>query len=227
MSGCIDVDIGSLLHAYELKVLNEEDVERFEMHLMACEYCFNEIEIFVKESSLLNSDREIQGIVKDTARKLKRSESMLEKILEYLWPETLFIFRPAFAYLLVLILVIPAFYGIMSVGDNTIRPVQSIMLFPDRSAEEKAFQKSRLGDGLISFIFRGATAGEPYRIVIESREGQVIFRDKDFTGFDDFDTGRLILPREQMKPGSHRLIITDPRAEPPLDKQEYQFRIEE
>ena len=44
--------------------------------------------------------------------------------------------------------------------------------------------------------------------------------------FDVYETGRLLLPIAKLTPGSYRLVITDPRAEPSSGRTEYSFRIE-
>jgi len=46
MSKCTDERLGVLLHAYELKLLGKDEVERFEMHLLHCEHCFARVSQF-------------------------------------------------------------------------------------------------------------------------------------------------------------------------------------
>ena len=228
MSKCKDLDLGNLLHAYELNALSEEDTERFETHLLECEHCFNELKNFEQESILLSSDNEIKKLIKETTRKeYPESESFLRRFWRYIWPETPLFFKPALAYLLILLMILPAYRGLKKLTEDKIRRVdQIISLFPDRSTAEEVFKISVGGDGLISFVFRGAVAGESYRVVIESEDGREIFRDDAFINFDEYETGQVLLPLAKMKPGSYRLVITDPRAEPPLNRQEYIFRIE-
>ena len=227
MSKCKDSDLGNLLHAYELNVLSEEDIERFEIHLMECEHCFNQLKNFEQEATLLSSDDEVRELVREVSREeYPESESFLKRIWRYLWPETPLFFKPALAYLLILLMILPVYHGLKKLTENEIRPVQAISLFPDRSTAEEVFKISVGGDGLISFVFRGAVAGESYRVVIESEDGREIFRDDAFINFDEYETGQVLLPLAKMKPGSYRLVITDPRAEPPLNRQEYIFRIE-
>jgi len=81
-------------------------------------------------------------------------------------------------------------------------------------------------DGLINFVFEAAIVGESYHVIIEAKDGKVVYKNDSFREFDRNGTGRLLLPLAKMKPGYYRLVISDPRAEPPLNRQEYSFRIE-
>ena len=48
----------------------------------------------------------------------------------------------------------------------------------------------------------------------------------NYSDFDEYEEGRLLLPIGRMKPGDYRLIIVDPRAEPPLNRHKHSFKIE-
>ena len=228
MSKCKDPDLGNLLHAYELNALSEEDAERFETHLLECEHCFNQLKDFEREASLLLSDDEAKQLIKEAAtEEYPQSESFLRRLWQYLWPETPLVFKPALAYALILLMILPAYYGLRKSPEGRISPVcQVLRLSPDRSPAGDVFKISVGGDGVLSFVFRGAVAGESYQVAIESEDGRVLFRNDTFNSFDEYGTGRLFLPLGKMKPGSYRLVITDPRARPALNRQQYNFRIE-
>lgn len=227
MSKCKDSDLGGLLHAYELNALSQEEAERFETHLLECEHCFNQLKSFEQEAVLLSSNDEVKQLIREAAmEESPQAESLLKKFWRYLWPEIPFFFKPALAYLLILLLILPAYRGLKKLTKDQIRPVQIISLFPDRSIPEDVFEISVGDDGLLSFVFRGAVAGEGYRVVIESQDGTVVFRDDAFGSFDQYGTGRLLLPLSKMRPGEYRLVITEPDGETPFNRQEYSFRIE-
>ena len=227
MPKCKDPNLGALLPAYELNALSEEDVERFEIHLLECEHCFDQLKGFEQEAALLSSDNEVKQIIREAASEgYPQTESLLKRFWRYVWPETPFVLRPALAYLLILLMALPAYWGLRRLTQDQIRPVQTISLFPDRSGPEGVFRISLGGDGLLTFVFRGAVAGQTYHLVIESEDGRVVFRDDAFSRFNEYQTGRLLLPLTKMKPGGYRLVITDPRAKPPLNRQEYSFRTE-
>ena len=228
MPECRDKKLGALLHAYELSALPEYDAERFEVHLLACEHCLNEVKRFSKAAALIRSDGGIRdAIEKETITEERESESIVERVRKHLWPDTPVIFRPAFSYLLILLLAVPAYRGFVMMRENRIRQVLTLNLFPDRSSEENVINRGNQRDGLIGFIFRGALPGGVYRVIIKTEGGKVIFRDDAFSGFDEYETGRLLLPVSRLDPGEYRLIITDTRSSPPLNEQVYLFSLEE
>jgi hypothetical protein len=227
MSKCKDPKLGALLHAYELNALSEEDTERIEIHLLECEHCFNQLNSFEQEAALLRSDDEVKELITEAARERHpQTESLLKRFWRYVWPETPLVLKPALAYLLILLMILPAYHGVKELTEDKIRRVQTINLLPDRSPQGDAFKTSVGSDGLLRFVFRGATAGQAYDLTIESEDGTVIFRDKAFDSFDEYGAGQLLVPLASMKPGNYRLVIIDPRAEAPLNKQEYSFGIE-
>ena len=227
MSKCKDPKLGALLHAYELNALSQEDTERVEIHLLGCEHCFNQLSNFELQASLLSSSDEVKELITGAAREeYPQSESLLKRLWRYIWPETPFLFKPALAYLLILLMILPAYHGLKRLTNDRIRSVQTISLFPDRSPDEDVFKVGVGGDGLLRFVFRGAIAGQAYELTIESEDGAVIFRDSAFDRFDEYGAGQLLLPLARMKPGSYRMVIADPRVEAALNGQEYSFRIE-
>lgn len=229
MSKCTDPEIGALLHAYELDSLSEQDIKRFEIHLLECEHCFTQAQSFVYEAALLATDDEVRNIVSRADKAGVRSKSVLRKLWRHIWPDAPVILKPAIAYLLVLFMAIPAYRGLMysTVADKGIGPVQVLKLVPNRSNAEEVFQISSERDGVISFVFIGALPGKSYRVVIETADGSEVKRIDNFGSFDQFGTGELIFPLVKMKVGSYRLTITDPSSESPTDEQEYLFRIKE
>ena len=40
---CTDPETGQLIGSYELKLLSEEELKRFEMHVMHCDHCFQDL----------------------------------------------------------------------------------------------------------------------------------------------------------------------------------------
>jgi hypothetical protein len=227
MSKCKDVKVGNLLLAYELGGLTEEDNERFEAHLIECEYCFGELKAFEQEAEVLRGDEDVRQMLSTAGEEQHSQEpNFLQRLWRYLWPETPILYRPALVYLVLLILLIPAYRGIMGPGEDKIRNIQTMHLLPDRSADDNVFRIGTEDDGLVSFVFRGALPGRIYTLTLESEDGRAVFRDEKFGGFDEYETGRLLLQLGGMEEGNYRLIIVDPLGEAPLNRQEHSFKIE-
>ena len=114
MSECTDPHLGALLHAYGLNALSEEDFKRFEIHLLECEHCYEQLKKFRQVAPLLRSDRDVREMVREAARGQEESKSFWGKLGHKLWPDTPLVLKPAVAYILILLMVVPAYYGLIS-----------------------------------------------------------------------------------------------------------------
>ena len=224
MSKCIDPKTGLLLHAYELNQLSDEDAERFELHLLECESCFSEIKKFDKTAELVANDPDIRKALGEVITGTCVSESIWVKIWKYLWSDTLWVFKPALAYFLIILLVYPAYIGLVGIGNNKIKPVNSIFLVPERSSKTEVLSIDK--DLVIGFVYRSAEVGKRYKIILKSNNDDIIFKDDNYTGFNKNEVGKLFLPFNKLKTGNYRLIIIDPQAELPINITEYSFKIE-
>ncbi|MEW5923589.1 MAG: tetratricopeptide repeat protein [Candidatus Zixiibacteriota bacterium] len=63
MADCNDKKIGDMLPLYELNLLPEADRDKFEWHLFECDYCYDSVKRFRKESFLLNNDPDVKHTV--------------------------------------------------------------------------------------------------------------------------------------------------------------------
>lgn len=227
MSDCIDKGLGKLLHAYELHALSEQDVERFEMHLMHCEYCFSRVAEFSEYAEAIRSGESVKEAVGRTSE-----ESSLNIIWQYLWPRVPFPFKPGVVYVLLLLLVAPAYYGFkyLSAKNESLRPVQVIRLMANRNATDNTLRIGSGLDGIISFGYPAIVAGKSYQIVITADGGAEIARYDNFNNFNEFGMGELIVPLAEMKKmgaGNYRLLLTDPNADSLPKTVEHRFRIVE
>ena len=221
MLSCSDPDLGKLLHAYEINALSDEETERFEIHLLGCEYCFAQLTQFDQAASLLRSDDEVKELVKQAAA--EKPDSFLTRFWRYLWPEAPMVFRPALGYLLVLVLIFTTYLGLSRSPDSEIAPPQILVLTPGRSTRADYLSIGSQRPGLIRFRFPDAVVGQSYRVLIESVGGEVVFEDTDFSEFDEYGWGQLVIPRTKMEPGEYLLVITDPQGEAPSNRLEYRF----
>lgn len=229
MTNCTENELGLLLHAYELELLSEGDEERFELHLMDCEHCFDQVRHFQAERLLLTHDGQVRRQVHAFTRHGSMpAGSALKRLWSHLWPKGPLVFRPALLYVLLLAMIIPAIRGLRpgpETGTEQIRATRAISLFPLRGQEEPVLFSFGAGEGILAVLVPGAVAGAEYRLRIETEEGTPIFDDHRFTGFDREAVGRLILPLTGLEPGRYRLTVTDPRRDPPGNREEYFFHL--
>lgn len=221
---CSDSAIGELRHAYELGTLSVEDTEKFEIHLLSCESCYEEAARFEKASTMLRTDVDVRREVRLAVEGKEHQPSVVTGLLRYLWPETPLVFRPAVAFFLLALMIYPAYQGMKS-EEGGLRQIQSISLIPSRSAATAVFNEASDHDGLISFVCPGAEAGKEYRLVIEKQDGTEVMSIDRFTGFDEYETGRIVVPLGRLSQGTYRLVISDALATDTNREQVYVFEV--
>jgi hypothetical protein len=221
---CVDRSVGVMLHAYEVGGLAEEDIERFETHLLQCEGCFEAVRSFDTCAEVLRSDHGIREIVREGGEEAI-ADSGIPGWRQYLWPSYPWPFRPAVLYLLLLLLLYPAYRGLHQSPPRPVTPVQTITLIPSRSADAEGLFLQSGRDAAITFVFRGAVPGKPYQVRLVADDGHVLYGEDVFTAFDQYETGQLLFPAERMQPGGYLLEVTDPAGPPPQNRQAYRFEV--
>ena len=212
MSECTDPRLGALLHAYGLNTLSEEDFKLFEIHLLECEHCFEQLKSFKQVAPLLRSDREVREMVREAARRQGKSKSFWGKLGHKLWPDTPLVLKPAVAYILILLMVVPAYYGLVSLVTDDYTRIQPVYLASERSADANVFRIKPEAEVIIIFYLADTVLGDVYRLVIESEDKKEILRHEAFDSFDESGEGWLKLPVSRMHPGDYELIVTNPRT---------------
>jgi hypothetical protein len=221
---CTEPGIGRLLHAYELGILSEDDQIRYERHLLACESCSAKVQRLLEVGRLLRSTGLTELAATAGAPDEGPPESRLASIWRYIWPKAPVPFRPALLFLILLILAYPAARGLFSPLQQRIERVQSISLFPNRSQQIEAVKLEDHFDVLMTFVYDECLPGHGYEIVIAHESGEVLYRQTGYRGFDEFGTGRLLIPSELLKDGRYRVIVTDPERDS-SGIQEYRFSV--
>lgn len=223
-SQCTNQKLGDLLSAYELGLLSELDTERFEEHLIGCEYCCARLKEGAGVSDLLlNSPR-----VKSETDKYARAgsdASLRTKLKNILWPEIPLPLRPAITITLIALLLYPAYLGLVEKHRGGIGQVQSVTLLAQRSTSLPDLDISSGRDCLISFVYRYANPDDIYILRIESGEGRVIFADSKFNGFDEFGVGNILIPAQDLRPGLYRLIVRPAMTDSTTTPTEYPFKV--
>jgi hypothetical protein len=227
MSGCTNNGVGKLLHGYEIGILSELDCDMFETHLLECEYCHNSLREFEQKASLLKTSGKARAVIDEVLMEAADKESLLGRIWNHIWPRTPFVFKPAVAYLLIMILIIPAFQGLRRSEVPSVNEIkQTINLIPTRTTA-KALTKEISDNALLMFRFEGCHPGGKYKVMIESEDGDIIYLNNNFVSFDEREIGSLNLTISRMKIGIYRMTITDMQTDSSAVGQEYWFRIEE
>ncbi len=227
MSKCTNPKIGTMLHAYELKALNNDDLERFELHILECDYCFNELTSFNDEAALLLNDIQVKQTVKSNVLAGESSDNERKSLWGYLWPsEPPILFKPAISYAFT-ILVIVLFPLLVENGlNNDIGEIQSLGLMNTRSAGEPVLYKGQSNNAIINFFISDYIDNSGITLRILDSSGKPIYNDGNFTGIDKTGIGRLYLPLSRLSPGRYILEITLENPNPENDIISYDFTIE-
>jgi len=228
MAKCNDPEVGVLLPAYELQALTEEDLKRFEIHMMHCQYCFNEVREFQKWSQMLLSSNLIKESVALATTADHRAKTSSKSIKVYLWPDIPIVFRPALYMILLLLMIIPSYLGLKQMfgDDQKIRPVQKISLVSTRTVNNNVLSIGTKLDGLISFAVPDPMAIACYRITISDENGAIIMQDDNFNNISRSGMGEIIFPHVKMRTGTYHLTVTPFPVDSRSEKREYPFRIE-
>jgi hypothetical protein len=226
---CREPGIGALLHAYELDALTEEDRSAFERHLLSCEACFQQVMDFQDPAAILKADPGVRAVIQEAAASEERRMNLpgrLARLKKYLWPEPWpFVLRPAVICALLFLAVLPLYYSLKTSPGGTAGSGEPIFLAAFRTAGGQAFHLDAVDTSVIEFVYSEAAPGKAYRILLETAGGRVLHEKAGYSGFDEFGVGRLGLPEGKLGPGTYRLRIINPGADPPFDEIAFIFDV--
>ncbi len=227
MANCTDPSVGSLLPAYELQTLSDDDAKTLELHLMQCDHCLEEALSFEEEAGALRTSDRAREAIRQIAAKSEEKESFWARLLGYLWPQTPLVFRPALTWALVVALAVPAFNSLTSLDDATdaARPAQTIRLVGMRSATGNILSIESGLDGAIAFAAPGFSEGTEYNAIVLDSAGVETLRLENFGTIDRAGMGQIILPHAMMQPGLYSLVVTDPNDVSGQRKCQYRFKV--
>ena len=208
MAKCTEPGTGELLHAYEVGALSEADVERFEIHLLHCKDCFEQVRDFQQKAGLLFEDDEVKEAVRRIDRADWKRDSPTSKLKRYLWPHSPFIFKPAVAYFLVLLLIGPAYLGLRQGDPDHITEFRTVDLTGVRSTEDQVLRISGEPWSKVRFWIGNPDSSSEYHLTVVCSETEdTVLAVDDFTGFDEYGLGEILLYVRKLSPGRYRLTI--------------------
>lgn len=209
MSGCINKELGQLLHDYELGLLSDEDNNRFEMHLYECEHCLAQVRDFMDASKILVGDPDAQDLVEKLARESEgeRKHSPFLKLL--------------IAAILVVVIAVSVYrFGIYEEPPGI---VQTLELLPTRTGGSYIIFLEKGGDVSISFFvadgFRGSVD-----ITISKVDGDTILSLLEYTDINEMGLGNISLPVTKFSEG-HYMLQIHPSDSTTVPDRLYMFRV--
>lgn len=227
MERCIEPKLGKNIAAYELQLLTEEESMHFELHLMRCNHCLNQVQVFHEKATTLRESTRARKLV---ARLISPNQGRLSGITSlwrYLWPDSPIVRKPGLAWLLIVLLALPAYNGLREFTSvEEVRPVQMIYLVANRSASRNVIHMSSGDDAGISFTIPNSRDDSIYSVYVEDEDGNDMVRYDRFDRFDEYGRGVLIIPRNMMRPGQYHLIIVSRTVDSADSRYDFKFKIE-
>ncbi len=220
MSKCTDPKIGKLIHAYELNCIADDDLERFELHLLTCDYCVREIAGFKQQTSAMRCHPSIADLAGKVLSEGKKQ--WWRRAWQHLWPDTPLIFRPAVSIVVILLLVFTVWLGLRPSSPPAVSEFESVTLFPVRSTTVR-IKLDR--DHVLSFVVEDAKPNECYLLEMTDSSGEIIYHNAMFQGFDAHSTGRLLIRANSLESGPKHLLISKPAGDSSTPLQVYDFII--
>lgn len=226
MAECNDPAVGLLLSQYELHLLDQDAVERFELHLIGCPACTQQL---VRSQAAVDLIR-LDPAVHETIRSLTHTHTTLgRRIGQAWWPNLPFIARPAVMCGLLVVAAAALFFldrhqeeknplaaaqvkstpaDATQSRSSTLAPVSVIRLTTLRAAASDFVVET--GRPLVLEFSSDLALSEPLLSVSLSRPDEQGISEALTVAFDDQLVGRLLLPESLADSGQYLLKITSP-----------------
>ena len=210
-----------MLHAFELNQLPPGRQEQFEVHLLSCDYCFEQVRTFDNVASLLRNDKDVRELVASAVAAEEPTRSFGQRLRDLLWPDNV-VFKPALSYLLILLLAFPAYIGIRSMQGTPVTESRSLLLTGTRGGADQVVSTAQTA--VVLFRIDGAQAGQSYRVTVESASGALVYENDRFSAFNERELGTLVFEPGRLAAGEYTIRVFAAGQDTPL--HEYRFSAE-
>jgi hypothetical protein len=208
MSKCIDETVGSLLHAWELDILTDEDKRKFEQHLIACSSCFEVAQKHRHAMEELRSNPAIQAQVSQYAGLGERGKPKREPWYAPITRNP--VWRYALAAVLLLALAAPLVYRQLS-EETDLEVAQVIRLVPTRSTQNSIVYLD-WGQGVEMQIMVPEITQPGSYVISVGPVGLEEATWRDQVQFDSNGRANFVLPLSNLQPGPYELKVLDPKV---------------
>jgi hypothetical protein len=198
---CNDPAVGSMLHAYEICALTDEDAEKFEVHLLKCRSCFDKVLRFSASADLLRKDRSIRKEVERAMGGVTKHGTFGQKVRQHFWSVV--------AVTIIAMLLYPAWVGLKRFDGPKIRAIEVIPLVPTRTASSPINQPTVGNDFLLNISFDTDAAGKDFVVLILNAESDTLYMGDVRSETDSTATEAVLVPYETLSQGGYRIILMD------------------
>lgn len=226
MKKCSNARVGALLHGYELQILTPHETEEFELHLLECEICREEVAAFSASADFIRMSSESRKFVDIVLKKQVRGDSRISRILSQLWPKNISpILRPAVLLLLLISIVGVNFFRQTTrvAGKPGIYQVDNLSsLSTTRSAEAGQTLKSSERN-VLTLIFKDTWSDSTYALKVVSRESAQIFYENANTRFNSSEATILLIEPNSLPIGAYEIVLFDSAGKSRWGNQYFQY----
>ncbi|MGB2804433.1 MAG: zf-HC2 domain-containing protein [Candidatus Zixiibacteriota bacterium] len=218
------IESGKLVIFFEeAETLATEERTTIERHLQSCPLCHEELQ------TLKRANLELAALEKKEEPKFVKEASVWERISERL---TWLVRKPAFAYIIVVLLAYPAGRWLFSPSQPGMPPVPKVACERVYVLSEQTrvtaepisvFRSSEDKEVRVGIPFWTDLDNHSYDLRINDESGQTIFTVKDFTDFGDQGFFQLLLNTDSIPDGRYNLILRETNKRDPATFSETYF----
>lgn len=223
---CRDPRIGRHLPEYELGIIDDHSLIEFELHLMVCDFCFEQVERFAPAARALRTAEYRE--MAESGEPGEQPQSFMQQLLDWLFPPGGSWLKPAIG-VVVIVLLLPLAWKGLQIGEepgDMVRPAAEITIVRNRSGAGPASVMVHDGSDLVvRFGFEVSEPGRRVSVMLQGPDGDRLYDDKAFVLDEDY-VGWLTVPAYQVIAGEYLLVITDPATPSPLGVDSLTFTVE-
>jgi hypothetical protein len=227
MSKCIDPQVGKLLHAYELNALSQQETELFEIHLVKCEHCFEEIRRFEQEIEALMSDDDVKKTVAESAEGSEALISEQGTLSRLLWPRRFPRVRimVASAVLLALVLIASPHLLTYVARHDSGGGVQTVSLVANRNKANEVTLESGAKGVIFEFLCEGAIPGQTHHFEIRSIPNSTLDPIYPHGSLDSSGIARVEVQASDLQPGLYVIVTSKSASDSSAECGPFYFRV--
>ena len=203
--------------------LDPDEAAAIVKHLQSCALCNEELQI------LKSANLELKALEKKEKPEFAEEAPVWQRLAErFIW----LIKKPAFAYIIVILLAYPAGRWLFKESPPGMLPIPKVA--PEKvyvlseqtrviAEPTPVFRSDRENNVRVGIPFWPDLENQSYELVISSESGENIFAMMDFTDFGDQGYFQLVLNTDSIPDGGYVLIIRETSKEDPSISSETYF----
>ncbi len=209
------------IYSENKKELDHSNIQRIENHLAICANCKNEVDILKKVNLSLT-----------TSKAESFWQQLVDRVEQFIFKPVI---KPVFAYALVLLLIYPAWLGIMKISEGTTSTTEPVNI--NKHFVLEPFEQ-RAGTGspniillektteLFTFSFNIPVIDNTdynYKAIIVDDNNKTVWKAKDIKQIDAYGSILLVCNKRYFHEGTYTLFVNEKNKDELEAENEYKF----